>query len=148
LDHKATLFDQEGIATEAPKEWILDRIGNKFTPGVRFVILFYGGTTLFLRYGSTTQYKKASNKAISYEEYRAFVQAYTDNGTNSGDEVTEALTAYTALNNQRMKRRDKIVKILLENQDFLSASDREIYFLIRSESHCGDAAQTMLVMKN
>jgi thiol-disulfide isomerase/thioredoxin len=91
--------------------------------------------------------KKASNKAISYEEYRALVQAHTDNGTNSGDEVTEALAAYTALNNQRMKRLDKTLKISPKSQGFLSAFNREVYFLIITESWCGDAAQTMPMMK-
>ena len=52
--------------------------------------------------------KKATEVAISYDQYRAFVEAHTANGTNSGDEVTETLTEYTKLNNQRMKRLDLI----------------------------------------
>lgn len=90
--------------------------------------------------------KKATEVAISYDQYRAFVEAHTANGTNSGDEVTEALTEYTKLNNQRMKRLDKTMKLLPENQEFLEVFDKDVYFLIITESWCGDAAQTMPMM--
>jgi thiol-disulfide isomerase/thioredoxin len=87
--------------------------------------------------------KEATDQAISYQQYRAFVEAHTLNRTNSGDELTEALTTYTGLNNQRMKRLDKTLKFLPEYQEFLSAFDKEVYFMIITESWCGDAAQTM-----
>jgi thiol-disulfide isomerase/thioredoxin len=90
--------------------------------------------------------KEATTNAISYQQYRAFVEAHTANGTNSGDDVTEALAEYTKLNNQRMKRLDKTMKLLPENQEFLEAFDKEVYFLIITESWCGDAAQTMPMM--
>ncbi|MGJ8683831.1 MAG: thioredoxin family protein [Nonlabens sp.] len=90
--------------------------------------------------------KDATEKAISYEQYRALVEAHTTNGTNSGDEITEDLAEYTKLNNQRMKRLDKTLKILPENKEFLEAFDKEVYFLIITESWCGDAAQTMPMM--
>ncbi|GAK92228.1 thioredoxin [Nonlabens ulvanivorans] len=90
--------------------------------------------------------KDAANKSISYEQYRAFVEAHTVNGTNSGDEVTEALAEYTKLNNQRMKRLDKTLKILPQYQEFLNSFDKDVYFLIITESWCGDAAQTMPMM--
>jgi thiol-disulfide isomerase/thioredoxin len=90
--------------------------------------------------------KEATDQAISYQQYRVFVEAHTLNRTNSGDELTEALTTYTGLNNQRMKRLDKTLKFLPEYQEFLSAFDKEVYFLIITESWCGDAAQTMPVV--
>ncbi|GAK98424.1 thioredoxin [Nonlabens ulvanivorans] len=90
--------------------------------------------------------KDTADKSISYEQYRAFVEAHTVNGTNSGSEVTEALAEYTKLNNQRMKRLDKTLKILPENQEFLNSFDKDVYFLIITESWCGDAAQTMPMM--
>jgi thiol-disulfide isomerase/thioredoxin len=90
--------------------------------------------------------KEATDQAISYQQYRAFVEAHTLSGTNSGDELTEALTTYTVLNNQRMKRLDKTLKFLPEYQEFLGAFDKEVYFLIITESWCGDAAQTMPMM--
>ncbi|WOI22201.1 thioredoxin family protein [Nonlabens ulvanivorans] len=90
--------------------------------------------------------KDAADKSISYEQYRAFLEAHTVNGTNSGNEVTEVLAEYTKLNNQRMKRLDKTLKILPENQEFLDFFNKDVYFLIITESWCGDAAQTMPMM--
>ena len=87
---------------------------------------------------------KASLKnSISFQHYRAFVEAHATNGTNSGAEVTEDLAEYTKLNHQRMKRLDKTMKLLPETQEFLKKFDRKISFLIITESWCGDAAQTM-----
>lgn len=90
--------------------------------------------------------KEAAGQSISYQQYRAFVEAHTLNGTNSGDEITEALATYTGLNNHRMKRLDKTLKLLPEHEEFLGAFDKEVYFLIITESWCGDAAQTMPMM--
>ena len=90
--------------------------------------------------------KTATDNSISYQEYRDLVATHTENNTNTGAEVTEALANYTMLNNQRMKRLDKTMKILPENEEFLTAFDKEVYFLIITESWCGDAAQTMPMM--
>lgn len=87
--------------------------------------------------------EKAVDNSMSYQQYRAFVEAHTANGTNSGVEVTEALAEYTKLNNQRMKRLDKTMKLLPDSEQFLKSFNKEVYFLIITESWCGDAAQTI-----
>ena len=87
--------------------------------------------------------KKSLENSISYQQYRAFVEAHVVNGTNSGAEVTEALAEYTKLNHQRMKRLDKTMKLLPETETFLNQFDKNVSFLILTESWCGDAAQTM-----
>ncbi|PRP67614.1 thioredoxin family protein [Nonlabens agnitus] len=87
--------------------------------------------------------EKSLQNTLSYQQYRAFVEAHVVNGTNSGAEVTPALTEYTKLNHQRMKRLDKTMKLEPEIQDFLNRFDKKISFLIITESWCGDAAQTM-----
>ncbi len=90
--------------------------------------------------------QKATKNAISYEQYRAFVEAHVLNNTNSGSEVTADLAEYTKLNHQRMKRLDKTMKLSPENKTFLSSIIEPVYFLIITESWCGDAAQTMPMM--
>jgi len=90
--------------------------------------------------------KTATDNSISYQEYRELVATHTENNTSTGAEVTEALAKYTVLNNQRMKRLDKTVKILPENLEFLTNFKEDVYFLIITESWCGDAAQTMPMM--
>ncbi len=88
----------------------------------------------------------ASENAISYPEYRELMAQHVSSESNTGAAVTPDLANYTMLNNQRMKRLDKTMKILPENQEFLEAFDKEVYFLIITESWCGDAAQTMPMM--
>lgn len=90
--------------------------------------------------------KTAAARAISYEQYRELVANHVLLNTNSGAEVTLDLAAYTVLNNQRMKRLDKTMKLLPENEAFLKAYSKPVYFLIITESWCGDAAQTMPMM--
>lgn len=90
--------------------------------------------------------KTAADHSMTYQAYRELVANHTENNTNSGAEVTEALASYTMLNNQRMKRLDKTMKITPENVTFLEKFDSDVYFLIITESWCGDAAQTMPMM--
>lgn len=90
--------------------------------------------------------KDATARSISYQEYRELVASHTENHSNTGAEKTDALAEFTKLNNQRLKRLDKTMKLLPENQEFLEAFDKNAYFLIITESWCGDAAQTMPMM--
>ncbi|WP_194851444.1 thioredoxin family protein [Nonlabens antarcticus] len=85
----------------------------------------------------------AVDNSMSYQQYRAFVEAHTANGTNSGAEQSADLAEYTKLNNQRMKRLDKTVKLLPESEEFLRNFEKDVYFLVITESWCGDAAQTI-----
>ena len=87
--------------------------------------------------------RKSLENSMSYQQYRAFVEAHTTNGTNSGAEITEDLAEQTKLNTQRMKRLDKTMKLLPETEDFLASFNDDVFFLIITESWCGDAAQTM-----
>lgn len=90
--------------------------------------------------------RQATDNSISYQAYRDLMAHHVANETNTGSEITPDLANYTMLNNQRMKRLDKTMKILPENQEFLEAFDKDAYFLIITESWCGDAAQTMPMM--
>lgn len=87
--------------------------------------------------------KLAGDNAMSYEQYRELVANHVLNNTNSGAEVTADLAAYTALNHQRMKRLDKTMKLSTESVAFLADFKNPVYFLVITESWCGDAAQTM-----
>jgi len=83
--------------------------------------------------------RQATDNSISYQAYRDLMAHHVANETNTGSEITPDLANYTMLNNQRMKRLDKTMKILPENQEFLEAFDKDAYFLIITESWCGDA---------
>ncbi|WP_425234758.1 thioredoxin family protein [Ulvibacterium sp.] len=85
-------------------------------------------------------------RAISYKEYRAKVSQLAAEGKSTGPKQTEALANYTVLNDKRMKRFDKTVKIDEESTNRILEIGKEITFLVLTESWCGDAAPTLPVM--
>lgn len=85
-------------------------------------------------------------RAISYKEYRAKVSQLAAEGKSTGPKQTEALANYTVLNDKRMKRFDKTVKIDEESTTRILEIGKEITFLVLTESWCGDAAPTLPVM--
>ena len=60
---------------------------------------------------TNTLVKESLKKAISYQEYREQVATHVENGTSTGPFQSKALSNYTLLNNSRMKRLDKTLKI-------------------------------------
>ncbi len=90
--------------------------------------------------------QESLKKAISYQDYRAMVNQLALEGKSTGTEQTETLANYTILNNRRMKRFDKTVKIDDLTADKISIISRKITWLVLTESWCGDAAPTMPVM--
>ncbi|WP_299530901.1 thioredoxin family protein [Ulvibacterium sp.] len=90
--------------------------------------------------------KESLPRTLSYGEYRAKVGELVAEGKSTGPKQTEALTNYTLLNDKRMKRFDKTVKVDTKSMAFISAITRKITFLVLTESWCGDAAPTLPVM--
>ncbi|MBL7560532.1 thioredoxin family protein [Olleya sp. YSTF-M6] len=90
--------------------------------------------------------KDSLTRSMSYAEYRALVSTLVETNSNTGNQVTEALANYTMLNDRRMKRWDKTVKI----DEGLSASiankTMDQTWIIITESWCGDAAHVMPVI--
>ncbi|PCE63128.1 thioredoxin family protein [Sediminicola luteus] len=85
-------------------------------------------------------------KATDYSTYREQVAELVTQGKNTGPEQTEALAEYTKLNDRRMKRLDKTLKISEADENELKAQANRRTFLVLTESWCGDAAQTMPVI--
>ncbi|WP_299434062.1 thioredoxin family protein [uncultured Maribacter sp.] len=95
---------------------------------------------------TTTLIKEALDIAISYEEYRALVTSLAEEEKSTGTLQTEALTNYTVLNNRRMKRLDKTIKVNEAVIEKVKAYSKKVTWLVLTESWCGDAAQTMPIM--
>ncbi|CAM4113549.1 thioredoxin family protein [Zobellia nedashkovskayae] len=89
---------------------------------------------------------KALSQAISYEDYRAMVSQLVLEGKATGPEQTEALANYTMLNDRRMKRFDKTVKVSAEDADAIAKLDRKVQLIVLTESWCGDAAPALPVI--
>jgi hypothetical protein len=85
-------------------------------------------------------------RGMSYEDYRKLMGNLVLDGASTGPNQNEELSNYTLLNNQRMKRLDKTLKIGSEMAKKIQGVDRKITWLVLTESWCGDAAQTLPVM--
>ncbi|GAB5563668.1 MAG: thioredoxin family protein [Winogradskyella sp.] len=86
------------------------------------------------------------DQSMTYEAYRALVQELVENQSTTGHEKTEALVNYTMLNDIRMKRWDKTVKLIDEFKSKIESYDKPVTWLVITESWCGDAAHIMPVI--
>ena len=89
---------------------------------------------------------KSSSKSISYAQYRAEVEEFVTTNSTSGNEKTEALIDYTMLNDRRMRRWDKTVKVSEEVKWKVASYTRNVTWLVLTESWCGDAAHVIPVI--
>ncbi|WP_026978490.1 thioredoxin family protein [Flavobacterium tegetincola] len=85
-------------------------------------------------------------KAYSYEDYRTRLQNLLTVGKTSGDEQSADLVHYSELNETRMNRLDKTIKITSETSQALEALNTEYIWLVLSEGWCGDAAQILPII--
>jgi len=85
-------------------------------------------------------------KGISYQDYRALVRDLVEQESTSGNEKTEALINYTMLNDRRMKRWDKTVKLSEDIIKKVSSFKGNITWLVITESWCGDAAHVIPIL--
>ena len=90
--------------------------------------------------------QEALGHAQSYSEYVTMVRELAATNGTTGPAQTEALINYTQLNNRRMKRWDKTLKIPTEVESQFEGLDRKITWLVLTESWCGDASPSLPVM--
>jgi thiol-disulfide isomerase/thioredoxin len=90
--------------------------------------------------------KDSLTKSTSYQEYRDLVKTLVTKNSTTGDAQSEALANYTMLNDRRMKRWDKTVKVSEDVTTEVSNLDRDMTWVVLTESWCGDAAHLMPVM--
>ncbi len=89
---------------------------------------------------------KSLETAMSYDAYRTLVSTLVEQESTTGNEKTESLANYTMLNDRRMKRWDKTVKLSEETIDKIESFDKKVTWLVLTESWCGDAAHIMPVI--
>ncbi len=90
--------------------------------------------------------KKAVHSGMTYPEFRDLVSDLAKNDGTTGPEQTEAYKNYTVLNDRRMRRWDKTLRIPEEQQEAMREYDKKVYWLVITESWCGDAAPSLPVM--
>ncbi|WP_047549994.1 thioredoxin family protein [Psychroserpens sp. Hel_I_66] len=84
--------------------------------------------------------------SLSYDEYREMVKSLVQENSTTGHQKTEDLVNYTMLNDRRMKRWDKTVKISEEIKTKFSNFYGNVTWLVITESWCGDAAHVIPVL--
>ena len=85
-------------------------------------------------------------QAITYEDYKGLVKELVKNQSTTGPDKSEAMVNYTMLNDRRMKRWDKTVKVSDVIRERLSTFSRNVTWLVITESWCGDAAHVLPVI--
>ena len=87
--------------------------------------------------------KNSLKRSISYSTYRILVNQLVEENSTTGLEKTEAMANYTKLNDRRMKRWDKTIKIADDVRSRIESLEAKITWLVITESWCGDAAHVM-----
>ena len=90
--------------------------------------------------------EESLKKSISYKDYRDIVKILVENNSTTGNDKSEALINYTLLNDRRMKRWDKTMKVPQEVHNNVAEISEKITWLVLTESWCGDAAHQIPVM--
>jgi thiol-disulfide isomerase/thioredoxin len=88
----------------------------------------------------------SSSKAISYSDYRDLFTELIKANSTTGNDKSEAMVNYTMLNDRRMKRWDKTVKVSDASKTRLSEFTGNVTWIVLTESWCGDAAHVVPVI--
>lgn len=90
--------------------------------------------------------EKSLTSSYSYKDYRKLVEELVVQNSTTGNEKTEVLAEYTRLNDRRMKRWDKTLKISDDSREKIKQFNNRITWLVLTESWCGDAAHVIPVI--
>lgn len=85
-------------------------------------------------------------KSISYSTYRTLIKGLLVEGKSTGGIQSEELTNFSMLNDKRMDRLDKTLKVSEETINYLDELNENFTFLTIAEGWCGDAAQILPVL--
>lgn len=94
----------------------------------------------------STLIEKSLDNSYSYSEYRNHIGLLLQDGLSTGATQSEDLTHYSSLNEVRMNRLDKTIKLTDDIKDRLGKLKKEHVLLVISEGWCGDAAQIVPVI--
>lgn len=85
-------------------------------------------------------------RSHSYPEYRKLMADLLKEGKSTAVEQTQERTHYSELNEARMHRLDKTIKITEENSAKLKTLNKSYLWIVLTESWCGDAAQILPIL--
>lgn len=82
-------------------------------------------------------------QGMSYPAYRQMMGELLAENKTTGPNQSEAMVAYTRMNEQRMHRLDKTVQLKAEIRESMQHISRPMHWLVLTEAWCGDAAQNL-----
>jgi predicted membrane GTPase involved in stress response len=85
-------------------------------------------------------------KSLNYQEYKSLTNNLVEEKATTGDNQSEFMVAYTALNWRRMQRIEKTTKILPDIQNAFEENQVKMTWLVLTEPWCGDAAHIVPIM--
>lgn len=88
----------------------------------------------------------ALKSSVSYNEFVELMKGLVLTNSTTGVEKTESLINYTLLNERRIKRWNKTLKISDESKKVIENHSKETTWLVLTESWCGDAAHLLPVI--
>lgn len=92
-------------------------------------------------------FQSALQNSLSYSEYRDLVSKLIGEGKSTGNEQSADLLHYSELNEVRMKRLEKTLKLDSEVLETLQNLKSKQTWLVIAEGWCGDAAQILPIIK-
>ena len=90
--------------------------------------------------------KDSLEKAITYKSYRSLIKKLLIEEKSTGNIQNDDMLNYSALNDKRMDRLDKTIKIAEETVSSLNQINNNYTLLAIAEGWCGDAAQVLPVI--
>ena len=90
--------------------------------------------------------QQSIQKGINYTTYRQLIVDLLKEGKSTGITENPEYFQFSELNNSRMNRLDKTIKVLESHQNQLQNLSKKITWLVISESWCGDAAQIVPII--
>jgi len=85
-------------------------------------------------------------KAISYSQYRTLIKTLLTQEKSTGLVQSDDLLNFSILNDKRMDRLDKTIKISEATKTSIINLKNNFTFLVIAEGWCGDAAQIMPIL--
>ena len=95
---------------------------------------------------NNTLINNSLKKGTSYLAYRTLIKNLLTQEKSTGDNQSEDFLNYSKLNDKRMDRLDKTLKISEETAASINSLKNDFTFLVIAEGWCGDAAQILPVL--
>jgi len=86
------------------------------------------------------------DKSLSYEAYREMIDKLLEQEKTTGENQSEALTDYTKMNVQRMKRWNKTAQLSDSLKTIIEKIEKPMKWVVLTEGWCGDAAQNIPIL--